>query len=104
MMLAATCAPAPLTLNVEARALSDTEFAFAPTLITAPANTAVSLRFSNPTTVQHTIVVLPPIDHSSDRIIDPDGTDQLDFTTPGPGRYDFVCTVHPEMTGVLEID
>jgi plastocyanin len=93
-----------MRLDVAATAVSPSEYGFTPQRLEAPANTAVSLRFSNPTTVAHIIVVLEPIDASSGRIIDPGGTDQLDFTTPGAGSYQFVCTVHPEMTGVLEID
>jgi plastocyanin len=106
LLVAASCgAPAPaVMLNVEARAISPAEFAFAPTTIAAPANTAISIRFTNPTTASHTFVMLSPIDRRSGRIVGPGETDRLDFTTPIAGTYQFVCTVHAEMRGVLEID
>jgi plastocyanin len=106
LLVAAGCgAPAPgLTLNVEARAISPDQFAFSPTAIAAPANTAVSIRFANATAASHTFVLLSPIDRRSGRIVGPGETDRLDFTTPVAGTYWFVCTVHAEMRGVLEID
>jgi len=94
----------PMPLRLEARALSATEFHFEPARLVAPSHTAVSLTFSNRTQAPHTLVLLPPIDLRSGVIVQPELTDRLEFTTPGPGEYSFVCNVHEGMGGLLVIE
>jgi plastocyanin len=91
-------------LRLEAHALSATEFAFSPARLTAPADTRVSLTFANMSQAPHTLVLLPPIDSHSGTILEPGYTDRLDFTTPGPGEYRFVCNVHEGMAGLLVVE
>ena len=91
-------------LRLEAHALSETEFAFSPARLAAPADTRVSLAFANMSQAPHTLVLLEPIDVRSGIILEPGHTDRLNFTTPGPGEYRFVCNVHEGMTGFLVVE
>lgn len=88
-------------MRLEARPSSDGRFAFSPTELTAPQHGAIVVEFDNRTSAPHTLVFLEPIDRRSGVIVDPGGHDRLAFTTPGPGTYRFVCTVHEDMAGVL---
>jgi plastocyanin len=95
---------ARLSLDVEARIVAPSEYAFVPATIFAPPHTAVSTTLVNSSDAPHTLVFLEPIDRRTDVIVEPGRRDELDYTTPGPGVYRFVCTVHEQMGGTLIVD
>ena len=92
-----------LQLLLEARAMAGGGYAFVPSEIVAPAGADVTLTLLNTSDAPHTLVLLEPIDRRTGAIVEPGQRDPLDFTTPGPGSYRFVCNVHQDMGGTLTI-
>ncbi len=78
--------------------------AYTTTTVTAPADTAFTLRFDNQdASVPHDVDIR---DSSGTSVFKTDvfpGVETRDFTVDGlaAGAYGFVCTVHPHMTGTL---
>lgn len=93
-----------MSLEVEARAVSATEYAFVPATVSAPPSTLISLTLVNSSDAPHTLVMLEPLARRTDAIVEPGERDMLSFTTPGVGAYRFVCTVHENMAGQLLVE
>ena len=85
------------------------DLAFDPDVIRAPAGAELTVRLTNAGLVPHNIAftldsgeILSP--EAVSDIIGPGDTVSVTFTTPGPGRYAFLCQIHPlEMTGRLRV-
>ena len=75
--------------------------AFDPPTVRGPAGTPVALTFVNVSTLEHNLVFLDPLSVRTREIVLPGEWDRLEFVTPGPGSYEFVCTIHEEMRGSL---
>jgi plastocyanin len=76
--------------------------------VSAPANTAVTVRFNNQDGgIAHNVafyksktsVTQPLASGSKPDLVTGPQTAQFSFTTPGPGTYYYQCDVHPEMKG-----
>jgi plastocyanin len=91
------------SIAVDAVALSEKEFAFSPQPLVVPARTAVSIAFRNLTAAPHTLIILAPISAGSDQSVPAHGTSRIEFVTPDPGTYGFVCNVHEGMTGTMVV-
>jgi plastocyanin len=96
--------PAPLAATVEARASSEGRYEFVPGRLVLPPQTAVAITLLNSSDAPHTLVMLDPIGRRTDVIVEPGERDTLQLTTPGPGAYRFVCTVHEDMAGTLVVE
>ncbi|HYI21267.1 MAG TPA: cupredoxin domain-containing protein [Candidatus Limnocylindrales bacterium] len=91
-------------LRVEARDLSQTDFAFVPDpLVLAPAS-AVALTFINASSEPHNLVLLAPIDRRTGYAVEPGDSRVIEFNAPAVGTYRFVCTIHEGMNGTLLVE
>lgn len=90
--------PPPITVGTGEGASLE----FVPPSVTAPPDTPVSLVFTNQSTLPHNLSFDEPINM---RTADIGGgtSETLTFTTPAPGTYTFVCTIHPGMEGELAV-
>ena len=80
------------------------ELVFDPTTIQAPANTAVQLVFTNESDSQpHNLAFKEGIQEKTADLVQPGQSQTISFTTPGPGSYTYVCTIHPGMEGTLTV-
>ena len=77
--------------------------AFAPTIVPAPEGQAISLRFRNRSTETHnlTFPALPEV--RTQTLVTPGQVEDITIPALTPGDHAFVCTIHPEMTGVLRV-
>ena len=75
---------------------------FEPTSVSAPPNTPVALTFTNQSTLPHNLTFQNEITAKTADIGE-GVSETLNFTTPGPGSYPFVCTIHPGMDGALTV-
>ena len=75
-------------------ALTVKDFAFSPNCFSVASGSTISVANGDPRahnfTVKDTDVAVP---------LPPGGTGEA--TAPAPGTYDFVCTLHPAMTGTI---
>ncbi len=95
---AVQAAAMPLTVGTG----SGASLEFEPTTVQAPANTPVNLTFSNQSTLPHNLTFQDAIQAQTSDL--PGGANEtISFTTPGPGAYTFVCTLHPGMEGTLTV-
>lgn len=76
---------------------------FVPDAASVPARARVRLTFENRSSVPHNVTFGPPIDARTDAVVPPDDSDTTEFSAPAAGSYEFVCTLHPWMTGTLEV-
>jgi plastocyanin len=109
-VLAAGCGdsgPDPLasfsgaSLTIQARDLT-----YAPDIATAPANTPLRLVLDNKDSgVPHNIHVFQG-DHDlgQTRTIEGPGLAAVELPALAPGRYQFSCTIHPEMIGTILVE
>ncbi len=77
---------------------------FDPTTATVQAGSTVQLTFENRSTVPHNLTIGEPINEATSTIVDPGASEALEFAAPGPGDYQFVCTLHPGMEGTLTVE
>jgi plastocyanin len=85
--------------------------AFAPTTLTAPANTSVTVNYNNNSSIQHNIQFFAGTDNSApslgatEIVTGPNALRSVTFTTPAqPGSYFFWCDVHlSAMSGTLQV-
>lgn len=75
--------------------------------LSAPAETQVTLEFTNNDTVPHNVAVYTSTDASQaifrGEIFAGPATRRYTFTSPAKGTYFFRCDVHPTMNGSLEV-
>ena len=77
---------------------------FFPATFSAPANTEVKLTFNNQSTSQpHNLTFQQGITAATATNVAMGQSETLTFRTPGPGSYQFVCTIHPTMVGTLTV-
>jgi plastocyanin len=95
-----TAVPAgPVTLSITARNL-----AFDRTTIAVPANTSVTVNFSNEDTlVAHDFGVSIPFVPHTETCNGP-CTARLTFNSGPPGSYTFQCSVHADMVGTFTVN
>lgn len=77
---------------------------FVPASVTAPPNTAVALTFNNLSTLPHNLTFQgPELNAATDPNLAGQASETIEFDTPEPGTYPFVCTIHPGMDGELVV-
>ena len=76
---------------------------FEPTSITAPPNAAIALTFNNQSTLPHNLTFQDGITAATSPNLEGGQSETIEFTTPGPGTYTYVCTIHPGMQGELAV-
>ena len=91
----ATAADSPAPQGGTAVAITD--FKFNPAALTVPVGTAVT--WTNQDEEPHTIAAKDGSFHSPG--MDTHGTYSFTFTTPG--SYDYICSIHPFMTGTVVV-
>jgi amicyanin len=91
----ATAADSPAPQGGTAVAITD--FKFNPAALTVPVGTAVT--WTNQDAEPHTIAAKDGSFHSPG--MDTHGTYSFTFTTPG--SYDYICSIHPFMTGTVVV-
>jgi amicyanin len=89
----ATDSPAPQG----GTAVSISDFKFNPATLTVPVGTTVT--WTNQDEEPHTLAAKDGSFHSPG--IDTHGTYSFTFTTPG--SYDYICSIHPFMTGTVVV-
>jgi plastocyanin len=77
---------------------------FEPTEATAPGGGEISIVFENRATLPHNLTFNDPINAATSTIVPAGASETITFRAPAPGAYDFVCTLHPGMDGVLTIE
>ena len=95
---------------IEVSTPADNALAFVPDTLDAPAETDVTIRYTNDSNIQHNIQVFNGPDNTApslgltEVVTGPDAVRDLTFTTPGPGDYYFWCDVHlAAMDGTLHV-
>ena len=79
--------------------------AFDPATASVPSGSTVQLTFENRSdSVPHNLTFGEPINEATEPIVDPGGTEALEFEAPEAGDYQFVCTLHPGMEGTLTVE
>jgi plastocyanin len=89
------------SVTLAVASLPDEEIGFAPTELSAPANTLTNVTFNNVSTVDHNLVFLGQITARTSAIIEPGRSETIQLRTPEAGVYTFQCTIHEEMKGTL---
>ena len=89
----------PLTVGTGTEASLE----FNPKTIGATPNTKVRLTFTNNGTLPHNLTFQDPINVKTSDSVAPGVEETIEFTTPGPGAYNYVCTLHPGMQGTLTV-
>jgi plastocyanin len=77
---------------------------FDPAAVTVPAGATVSLTFENRASVPHNLTFSEAPSAATSTVVAPGASETVEFTAPDPGTYDFVCTLHPGMSGTLIVD
>ena len=78
--------------------LTASNFAFDPSDLSAAVGDTIE--FTNEDDAPHTFTA---DDASIDEDVDAGGSTSISLADVEPGSYDFVCKIHPDMTGTLEI-
>jgi glucose/arabinose dehydrogenase/uncharacterized cupredoxin-like copper-binding protein len=81
-----------------------TELLFDPTEVTVPAGATVRLTFVNESTVPHNLTFGDPINAATATTVAPGDEETIEFVAPEAGEYEYVCTLHPGMDGVLVVE
>ena len=92
---AATARAAETELKIEVKI---DNFAFAPQRIVVQAGTTVT--WTNADDAPHTVVSTAKLFRSSAL----DTTDKFSFTFATPGTYEYFCSLHPHMTGIVVVE
>lgn len=79
-------------------ALTASNLAFEPSDLSAAAGDTIE--FTNDDDAPHTFTA---DDAGIDESVDAGGSASISLADVEPGSYDFVCTIHPEMKGTLEV-
>jgi len=87
------CTPTGQTQTVDLK-----DFAFEPTCMGAPAGTTLGLQ--NTGSVEHTFTVMGTAINEK---LDGGAGGQASLAGVAPGTYAVVCTLHPQMTGTLQV-
>ena len=90
---ASSCAPSGPTQTVDLK-----DFAFEPTCIGASTGSTIALQ--NTGSTLHTFTITGT---AIDQKLDAGADGQVSLAGIAPGTYAVVCTVHPQMTGTLQV-
>ena len=90
--------------RLEVRTDSGSSLRFLPDRLVAPPHIRLSLTFRNTSTEPHNLTFLLPLDARTEPIVQPATQEVVEFETPAPGSYRFICTIHESMGGVLLVD
>jgi plastocyanin len=77
-----------------------TDFQFSPTELSVEPDSEVTLTFSNEGQAPHTFTAE---DLDVDVHLDPGASEEITFTAPPNGSIEWVCTIHPSMTGTIAV-
>lgn len=77
------------------------ELRFEPNSVAAKQGAQVTLTFKNESTQPHNLFLQKPLDGGTRLVVPPGEQDVIRFTTSSAGTYQFVCSIHPTMTGML---
>jgi plastocyanin len=80
-----------------------TALQFAPKSVEASAKTKIALTFNNRATLAHNLTFQNVIGAKTSDQVPAGQSETITFTTPDPGTYTFVCTIHPGMAGQLVV-
>jgi plastocyanin len=98
-------------LTIEVKTTDANPLVFEPAMIEAPANTSITVNYTNDSALPHNIDFFSGADQTSSSlaktniVTGPGAVESVTFTTPGaPGDYFFWCDVHTtSMTGMLHV-
>ena len=76
---------------------------FQPTSLTAPPDATFAVEFENRDTVPHNVSIRAGLPGFSGEIFGGPATRTYTFAGLPAGAYPFLCDVHPEMTGTLQV-
>jgi amicyanin len=94
---AATSSPTGPAAPVAGNAVTIENFKFDPASVTVPVGSTVT--WTNKDEEPHTVAAKDGSFHSSS--LDTKGTYSFTFTKPG--TYDYICSIHPFMTGTVVV-
>lgn len=103
LTLAGAAPVAPAALEITIGAGPGDALLFDPLVLTAPHDTTIRVTFANRSTESHNLTFQAPISAATRTIVESGATDAVIIRTPGPGAYSFVCTIHVDMSGTLEV-
>ena len=78
--------------------LTAANFAFEPSDLSAAAGDTIE--FTNDDDAPHTFT---SDDAGVDEEVEPGGSTTIDLADVEPGTYDYICKIHPDMKGTLEV-
>ena len=106
----ATPGATPAGTVIEVSTPADNPLVFDPASLDAPAETDITVSYTNDSSVQHNIQFFNGADSSAPSlgktaiVTGPSATETVTFTTPGAGDYYFWCDVHlAAMSGMLHV-
>ena len=103
LLLVAACGGPAQPVEVTIGTPANSDEVFVPASASVPTGRTVRLEFVNSSDVQHNLSFDAPIDAATADSVEPGASDELEFTAPAPGDYEFFCTIHPGMAGTLTV-
>jgi plastocyanin len=92
------------TVDVTVGTDTGAELRFEPAEVTVRAGAEVRLTFANQSTIPHNLTFQGDITAATATVVPAGASETITFTAPAPGQYQFVCTLHPGMSGTLIVD
>ena len=90
----------PLTIGTR----TGSELEFEPDEVSVPAGSHVVVTFQNQASLPHNLTFDAPIGVATASVVEPGASETIEFDAPAPGDYEFVCTIHPGMAGILTVE
>lgn len=103
MVLLAACGGPAQPVEVTIGTPSGTQEVFVPASASVPAGRTIRLAFVNSSSQRHNLTFDGPIDAATAELVEPGTSEELEFSAPAPGAYEFFCTLHPGMSGTLTV-
>ena len=101
---APSTAPSGPALEVTVGTDTGGELKFDPAEVTVRAGADVRLSFENRATVPHNLTFQGPPNVATATVVAAGMSEILEFKAPDAGRYTFLCTLHPGMSGTLVVE
>ena len=76
------------------------DFSFTPAVVSVKVGTTVTWHFNQPSAPHNVVALTTPVLFNSGT---PQGTGTYSFTFTTPGRYDYLCQIHPTMRGTIVV-
>jgi plastocyanin len=76
------------------------DFSFTPAVLTVAVGATVTWHFDQPSAPHNVVALTTPVLFNSGT---PMGTGTYSFTFTTPGRYDYLCQIHPAMRGTIVV-